>query len=455
LIEWRVNGCPYLPGRKLKCKRFRVYLEGQRGIRSVWFYPEASLLRVKALIQAGSLSKPQYWTSQGTEQKWNQAESFEENGELFLSHRLVLGRLDCSPTDLWRWRKVGCLYLGGQKLLVVRRKNPFGRWDGYYPKSQLDEILRNRATLPAKPPAGFVTPEEAARITGKSQRTVKRCFQPSHYLSKDRRGRARLKTMYRRDDLERAKRPPIAPARCTVSEASRSLGVSKVSLLDWCKNPCPYLKGKTLDYQTEPRERGGGMQFLLLRAEIEEIRALLRTAEPLPPEDGNGWFSLKAAARKLGVTVSILRGRCNKRGIKLRKVLTRTRWSHRGYNLFLSEADLSRIQGAASTGGTLPPDHSPGRESAPSSVAGADRTPAPAGQPKAGNGQAVGGRPMDSRTWEIYEFCYREYVTQGKGAPTVKSLANAKFGANTIREQSQVRLYARRYAKKYGLPRKQ
>jgi hypothetical protein len=65
-----------------------------------------------------------------------------------------------------------------------------------------------------------------------------------------------------------------------------------------------------------------------------------------------------------------------------------------------------------------------------------------------------GGRPTDEGTWKIYEFCYQKYVTEGKGAATVRSLVNQAFGPNTIKEDAHVRLYARRFAEKHGRPRK-
>jgi hypothetical protein len=88
------------------------------------------------------------------------------------------------------------------------------------------------------------------------------------------------------------------------------------------------------------------------------------------------------------------------------------------------------------------------------------------GEEPSGNGHAEsgehaaveqnrGGRPMDEETWKLYEFCYEKYVTDDLGSATVKSLANKRFGENTIKEEAHVRLYARRYAKKFGKPRKQ
>jgi hypothetical protein len=65
-----------------------------------------------------------------------------------------------------------------------------------------------------------------------------------------------------------------------------------------------------------------------------------------------------------------------------------------------------------------------------------------------------GGRPTDERTQRIYEFCYRQYVVEDKGATTVQVLANKTFGAGTIKNDAVVRLYARRYARRYNLPMK-
>src|SRR5262249_17499182 len=48
----------------------------------------------------------------------------------------------------------------------------------------------------------------------------------------------------------------------------------------------------------------------------------------------------------------------------------------------------------------------------------------------------MGGRPSDERTQEIMKFCYERYVTEDKGATTVKLEANRLFGATTIKEDS-------------------
>ncbi len=73
---------------------------------------------------------------------------------------------------------------------------------------------------------------------------------------------------------------------------------------------------------------------------------------------------------------------------------------------------------------------------------------------KAVAARATGGRPPDERTQAIHRFCYEKYVTDGKGASTVMAMANKQFGANTIKDNSVVRLYARRYAAKHKLPRR-
>jgi hypothetical protein len=75
--------------------------------------------------------------------------------------------------------------------------------------------------------------------------------------------------------------------------------------------------------------------------------------------------------------------------------------------------------------------------------------------PGALNGtKSKGGRPPEDQTQAIHKFCHDKYVSEDKGAATVMVLANRKFGAETIKESSTVRLYARRYAQKHGLPLK-
>ena len=66
----------------------------------------------------------------------------------------------------------------------------------------------------------------------------------------------------------------------------------------------------------------------------------------------------------------------------------------------------------------------------------------------------AGGRPTEVATWDIYEFCYRKYVTEDRTAPVVMELCNRQFEDTPIGEESTVRMYARRYAKKFNKPKK-
>jgi transcriptional regulator with XRE-family HTH domain len=62
--------------------------------------------------------------------------------------------------------------------------------------------------------------------------------------------------------------------------------------------------------------------------------------------------------------------------------------------------------------------------------------------------QKRAGRPPKEATQELYEFVHDQYYTKDLSARTVLELVNDRFGSGTILEESIVRIYARRFAKK-------
>jgi hypothetical protein len=62
------------------------------------------------------------------------------------------------------------------------------------------------------------------------------------------------------------------------------------------------------------------------------------------------------------------------------------------------------------------------------------------------------GRPVSKETQEMYQFCYEQYVTNGKKLSVVFALCKQRFQARAPKDESQVSTYAKRYAARNGLP---
>ena len=66
--------------------------------------------------------------------------------------------------------------------------------------------------------------------------------------------------------------------------------------------------------------------------------------------------------------------------------------------------------------------------------------------------RAKGGRPRDSVTAELYEFCYVEYYQKGLSVPVVLRAASLRFGARAPKEAAEVIRNARRHAERNNFP---
>jgi hypothetical protein len=81
---------------------------------------------------------------------------------------------------------------------------------------------------------------------------------------------------------------------------------------------------------------------------------------------------------------------------------------------------------------------------------GVDTPKQPGGSPEKKAGQ--GGRPRLAQTEVVMKFCYEDYVGTTLKLATIRAKAKQRFGDRAPKEAAHVRIYAARYAKRYGLP---
>jgi hypothetical protein len=90
-----------------------------------------------------------------------------------------------------------------------------------------------------------------------------------------------------------------------------------------------------------------------------------------------------------------------------------------------------------------------GRPAGSTGTSPADGQPTGPAEPAARTRRA--GRRRSADTAALYQFCYEGHVS-GEKASVTKLRANARFGANTIRDVRYVRIYAKRWAQRNHLP---
>jgi hypothetical protein len=375
---------------------------------------------------------------------------------------------DLSLDILRQWRS-GCPWLNGKKLLTRKFRDGRGHLTAYYLKGQLNEALVNQGNGSSIPDAKKWVPlRDAAADYGLSTGTLlnwwkygcpainRKVRSRTAYVT-TKRGRTFLCRVLWKEDLEQALEKAsvsIQENKIPMRDAAERLGVTRQAIRQWIRNGMPRLGRKKLGVVKGPVKFASYAREgrLLDAKDVSEMaEALARPVDqPFTDEQGT-WLSAKLAEQRYpNASRHILDAFRNKPMPDLGGDPLRARTIPRPAGLVgrraeiwvYLESDLKRLR---------PPKCGP-RKWREDFVSADKIQSAPQPVPQESR---IGGRPGDKRTQAIQAFCYEQYVSEDKGATTVMVLANKEFGAGTIKEDSTVRLYARRYAKKNGLPRKQ
>jgi hypothetical protein len=250
LHDWRKNGCPYAPGRKLRAKQVLVKVEGQRRPDWVWFFRRPTLDKIAPLFLARKTNgKPYFkkttaWTPKHIKAKWQPERHIDSEGEWLRSGK-TCRYLQCKPTTLERWGEEGCVHLGGR---CIRWKifEQFGRDVKYYFVPDLEAVNANRAALtPTPAQAKLILCEDAALELGLTRDTL-RTRAEDYGLTKHRvevRGRngklTRKLAFLRKEIKALKKRIGRKSGRPVVLAASNSAGAAESRALVPVTNPEP------------------------------------------------------------------------------------------------------------------------------------------------------------------------------------------------------------------------
>jgi DNA-binding transcriptional MerR regulator len=243
--------------------------------------------------------------------------------------------------------------------------------------------------------------------------------------------------------------------RVNVKRAAVLLGVSRDTVRQ-------YIRSGTLQCELRKRPRGRREQTVL-ETDLARLKALRHASENHPPPPA-GWKTnteLAARYRIRSASERIAMGKCL------------ARWRDCGYlNAVVVPAPMpnggaksawvydpqgvEELLGAKSfteAAAQLPEDQTEEPASSLPPSAG-PRVTEPQPEPLPTNSEAAprkGGRPTSPLTEAVYKFCYEGY-TSGEKLAAVRARAEKQFGSHAPKEDSHVRLYARRYAGSHGIP---
>jgi hypothetical protein len=354
LCNWRLKGCPYLPGRRLRARQLLALPYGQRRPCLVWFYYVPTLRKIAQLFKPGDKRPkpygiyPQQWTTRGRKAIWEATEIITDIDGTWFSHRKACNYLPCSYGNLFIWRQRACPYLDGKRLLTRRFKEGYGRYTHFYLKTELDQIKAARAALLFFPPVPDLVPlREAVIITGYAEMTLwgyvrRGLLRVYRVLAKASNGQTCYRTFFYKTELEAMREAAKTPTnRITLVDAAKLVERTRHSLRNWIRNTCPYL-GRPLDAIAPPRvfERPH-TRFLILRSDVEKIRKTMLEG-PAPIIAGREkWYSMKAAASRFLLPRWKLQEWVENKFVKSRRILPHARSNHHGCTrILISEKSI-------------------------------------------------------------------------------------------------------------------
>ncbi len=364
LHYWRRYGCPYLKGRKIKTRRIALRVEGQRGVRSLWFFHAPTLAEIAAQCQIDAVPGnkpyaryPQHWTRQAIRRKWRaKSGTFVDNhGREWVAPRTALKLLGVSTATLHRWRCIGCPYLSDSApLQTLPCPNAFDREDNFFALDQIDEVKRQRAKCRQKMPAAseLLTIKQAMRMSGLSRDTLLRLRKNGEISSENMRvqgtdGKLYNHVFFKRVELMAAKtcRVKRAPKdTLTVTQAAEQLNVSNGTIMEWTRG-CPYLDRPLYSQTTKLilSSRGSVQSATVVsKADIRKLKKILFAGYAPPFCDERGeWLSVRHAARYYGTTASRVLYYAQRGDIEAKRVVARDRWSRsRGWRWVCLQSSL-------------------------------------------------------------------------------------------------------------------
>jgi hypothetical protein len=228
----------------------------------------------------------------------------------------------------------------------------------------------------------------------------------------------------------------------TQEEVRERYGYSFATVYKWRTKGCPELGGRKLGTRRERRDNGHRRREYS-RPDLDHITAA-RNAEMTVPEEA-AWIGYRAATAEFGYRPWQLSDwatkKCDPLGRKLASKRIRARVGNNRVMVVTrySRADLEAITGRRHRPLTAPVVLSELAEPAKPEA----RTPA---------AKSKSGRPRSPKTEAVLRFCYEEFVTKARKRSRVFEAARSKFGAMAPKQEPHVAVYARRYAKRYGLP---
>ncbi len=444
------------------------------------------------------------FTSENLQSAYADATVREDAEGRWLSLRAALAYAKVSKPTLYSWTR-SIPFLPGQKLRTRRFTDGNGK-NRYYLESQLDQIIKARATAwPDR--VQWVLVKEACSRFGWSERNLHRWLKEGcpdvagdfpraerrtvPITMTDGREQSAEKLFLYLPDLERIAAAQAgknsaaqvrAGARITTAEAMQRLGVDR----QWLRRRitgCAELGGETLNVERREVRRANGYRtrriydYFFLKEQIDRLAQALGTPQDVFVDDvGRPWWSRKAALAECGkrfpnLTPRILQHYPNKPcpalDYQVLHALKQPRPVGKGGRYgtldYFLEADLLRLKPPDATkrkeklgGSQLPatPDKQLAkRQPGEAEALGEGNRDSERGETKHRyKGTDKTGRPYEPRTTRVYEFCYREFVTNQRSRAQVLNEASRVFGEDGPREESDVKRFAKRFAERFDPP---
>jgi hypothetical protein len=429
---WRTKGCRAFKGKKLWAKKS----------------PDGTTFRYRRQDIATIAAVPP------------PRDSFVDNKLTWLSIWAALDFLSelhcpCCPATLYDWRDNGVPFWDGklrtrQELTRAEGKGGFqDSW--YFCKEDLQEIATVKTMGQSGSPSNGVWPtfSEAKESFGFGREYLKAKVKAKKIRSKKEAriladGLVRRKRVFDPKGLKRLfdelANYPIRgtdPDWVTFSEAAESVGRTVRTIHNWAKFGCTFLPGARRLTVTEKMVDFGHQAKITDVCSRSDLKIILqRIPERDAPHVVNGevYLPIGLMARKAKTTRYKIYSWIKRRWVRSERVDRPGR--NRGQDsLFVHQGDVvARVNSQAISLEPLNATNVPG----PSP---------PETQPEAHRR----GRVRDPETERVYRFCYEAYTSGAKLSKKLRE-AQRRFGARAPKEKAHLRLFAKRYAKRYVLP---
>ncbi len=355
--------------------------------------------------------------------RWRAAAQLRDGDEVLLRCADACRLLGVDRTTLQKWTiptGKGCPYLDNKRLDVVYR-HVGGKYLRFWLLSELNAVVCARGAVPAVPAGpGLYTLSEASRLTGLSKQVLR------NKAACDRRGivrtkvaarvrvrrnqrsryrlEVRLMVAFTKDSVEQyvylKQNTAIRRDKVTLRQAAKSLGVTRETARDWCKEG---LLGSESRSFFDPHGGWSGIVegMLVSRASVHAMRKRFRGAQ--------------TAAEKRAIVARLRRERADARG------------------------GAEQNPGDAVLGSAVPAPALPAKP--PADGAGATST----------GTASRGGRPRNAKVEEVQAYIYDRWI-KGDKLAAIRAAVATKYGREWApKEDSHVSQAARRYAEKHSL----